>query len=454
MPTKNPPQIEIANPRLKPCCYLDVHCERHGDFRVTEAEGPSDSHYPCPTCREPCVCEQVGRGWTAQALPVWHALAKAEEMTLLPAGDNAPVEAASAQPRTSAEICPPARIEEPKPARPEVTAPSENPKPSTFDLAAFLIRGKFGEEIKKGTEDIESAGRMAVANAEPRHKRSMLEQHMTQLGEAIIESLKKRCTDVGELAIAHPDKLGKLSPWQWARQQIEAELWGFFKLYTHASRLRRFIRRLSGPVDPAADPELDLWLNDEPAPDEPPPRLPWWLDSHQHPRGIFARHFTDRPEFELPAADDNAQPISPTDTDDFFRMQERFFRSKLEKALFDAEADLLVQSVRTPEQPAKPGSRDEKGHKPTTRLPKRGTDLSPLMDEATPPLTARQRECYSLRWEYGLEPPVIASRLRIDRATVHEHIDAAQKKIDFGRAKSKSQMNRAKSGGLDEDSTQ
>jgi len=253
------------------------------------------------------------------------------------------------QPKKNTAQCAAGRAEESS-----LTTPSPEEANATsgrFDWAAEFVKLKFCKEIKESTEGIESAGNTAVLsvgidtvlNAEQSlQKRSMLDEHFNQLGKSVSASAKKRCTDLGKLAIPHPDKLGELFPWQWARQQIEAELWGFLKLDTPASRPRRFIRRVCGGLEPAAG--LDLWMKDEPAPDEPPPRLPRWLDSHQD--RPLAAHF-GRPKFEPPAADDDAQLISPKDTEDFFCDKERELKSELENALVDAETDLYVESVRT-----------------------------------------------------------------------------------------------------------
>ncbi|MFI5090774.1 MAG: hypothetical protein ACHP7P_12015 [Terriglobales bacterium] len=270
------------------------------------------------------------------------------------------------------KIPPTTRAEEPIPATPSPAPPQETKStetalapaeeasaaPSRFDWAAEFVKLRSCIEIQKHIEEIEKAGNDAVLNLgingaeQSRQKRPVLDKHLTQLGESVCESAKKWCTDLGKLAIAHPDKLGELSPQQWARQQTETELWAFLKLDTPASRLRRFIRRVCGGVDSIAA-GLDLWRLDEPAPDEPPPRLLRWLDSRQY-GATFGRR-----EFEPPVAGDDAQ-LSPKDTEDFFCRKERELKSELEdafvelgNALVAAEIDLFVKSVQTPAPPAK-----------------------------------------------------------------------------------------------------
>jgi DNA-binding CsgD family transcriptional regulator len=54
-------------------------------------------------------------------------------------------------------------------------------------------------------------------------------------------------------------------------------------------------------------------------------------------------------------------------------------------------------------------------------------EVSPYIAGA--PLTDRQRDCAHLKWDYQLTDTEIASRLGISRATVEEHLKAANKRI-------------------------
>ena len=60
-------------------------------------------------------------------------------------------------------------------------------------------------------------------------------------------------------------------------------------------------------------------------------------------------------------------------------------------------------------------------------LNQKPTDLSHYFDSAD--LTERQRDCSSLKWEYGLSDRVIARRLGISHTTVQEHLIAAESKM-------------------------
>lgn len=66
-------------------------------------------------------------------------------------------------------------------------------------------------------------------------------------------------------------------------------------------------------------------------------------------------------------------------------------------------------------------------------LPDKQTDLSNYFDQAQ--LTERQRECASLKLEYGMTVTDIADRLGITRKTVDEHLEAAERKIEIARAR-------------------
>ena len=61
------------------------------------------------------------------------------------------------------------------------------------------------------------------------------------------------------------------------------------------------------------------------------------------------------------------------------------------------------------------------------KLLRRRQNLSKYFSRAN--FTQRQRECISLRLEYGLSKSEIARRLGVHRSVVHEHIKAAERKL-------------------------
>jgi predicted DNA-binding protein YlxM (UPF0122 family) len=72
--------------------------------------------------------------------------------------------------------------------------------------------------------------------------------------------------------------------------------------------------------------------------------------------------------------------------------------------------------------------------KRSAKLGQKAIDLSQYYSNV---LTDRQRECFSMKMEYGLSVVEIAKRLGISRPTVMEHIAAAAKRIENAQTASK-----------------
>jgi len=92
-------------------------------------------------------------------------------------------------------------------------------------------------------------------------------------------------------------------------------------------------------------------------------------------------------------------------------------------------------SVNTSAKPSEPPALE--------KLPAKKQDLSSYLDRAN--LTDKQRDCFSLKFEYELTTTEIASRLGCSRANVDEHIAAAGRKLKFADEKEKAVKNKAKS---------
>lgn len=88
------------------------------------------------------------------------------------------------------------------------------------------------------------------------------------------------------------------------------------------------------------------------------------------------------------------------------------------------------------------GSQPQSSPPDKAKLPAKKTNLSEYMDGAG--LTDRQRECFSLKFEYGLRVSEIVSRLRISRKTIDEHIAAAQRRIEWSQCKERKDANSAR----------
>jgi RNA polymerase sigma factor (sigma-70 family) len=97
------------------------------------------------------------------------------------------------------------------------------------------------------------------------------------------------------------------------------------------------------------------------------------------------------------------------------------------------------------------GSRSGQGSDLPTIDPKKSAvqrlikkiDLSNYFDQAK--LTDRQRECISLKHEYGLTVTQIAGRLGISRKTVDEHLEAAERRIQSARMVDRARAQRGRS---------
>ncbi|MCI0350814.1 MAG: HTH domain-containing protein, partial [Acidobacteriales bacterium] len=85
--------------------------------------------------------------------------------------------------------------------------------------------------------------------------------------------------------------------------------------------------------------------------------------------------------------------------------------------------------------------RTKRGFKGTQGLGPKKTDLSQYMNK----LTQKQQLALSLKYEYELPVTEIASRMEVDRKTVYEHIDAAERKIAQIRSAEKGKVRRMKS---------
>lgn len=83
----------------------------------------------------------------------------------------------------------------------------------------------------------------------------------------------------------------------------------------------------------------------------------------------------------------------------------------------------------------------KRSFKGTEGLGHKKADLS----KYTADMTDKQRLAFSLKYEYALRLTAIASRMGIDRTTVREHLDAANRKLENNRAFEKRKKNRSKS---------
>ena len=91
------------------------------------------------------------------------------------------------------------------------------------------------------------------------------------------------------------------------------------------------------------------------------------------------------------------------------------------------ETAMLAPSKQVPE-PAVQATPTADAPKCFYGLGPKKTDLARYFDAAD--LTDRQRECASLKWEYGLPDRQIADRLDLHHKTVQESLNAAKKRLE------------------------
>ncbi len=124
-------------------------------------------------------------------------------------------------------------------------------------------------------------------------------------------------------------------------------------------------------------------------------------------------------------------------------------RSKLDRLAGQAYVSLACTPALLPraEDSNSPSLRANQMNAPSSApngnpddLPAKNVDLSRYMDEAQ--FTDRQRECFSLKFEYDLPVIAIAERLGIHRRTVDEHLEAAKKRMQLTKLKDKARDSR------------
>lgn len=165
------------------------------------------------------------------------------------------------------------------------------------------------------------------------------------------------------------------------------------------------------------------------------PGLPWWADSdalHAWRLGFTpilnpepaGQHFT-------PATGDESERMSEADTVAWVRKRESVICDRLARQLSNECLDgtMMAGRIAGRKQPMEAPANPKK-------LGPKKRDLSQYLDAASA-LTERQRDCLSLRLEYGLGITEIARRLGIHHATVYEHIAAGKKVLDNDRFNSK-----------------
>jgi len=117
----------------------------------------------------------------------------------------------------------------------------------------------------------------------------------------------------------------------------------------------------------------------------------------------------------------------------------QFERSELQRReeIAQGEFERKVAEIRAGKEAAEPKLR-QKYEKPL----RKSVDLSTYLDAAG--LTNRQRECLSLKYEYGCTEAGIARLLGKNRKTIDEHIVAGERKLNTDRIQGIARKKRSK----------
>jgi RNA polymerase sigma factor (sigma-70 family) len=250
-----------------------------------------------------------------------------------------------------------------------------------------------------------------------------------------------------KLALAHPRQIGP-NPHQWASDQLQlvvrASLGWIRDWYILACDGENQYVRREATIEyvPGATVSIPIPLTSPPFPPPESWRAPAWLFQ------VSIAHVGVGPlKTKNVPANDSEERLGAAHTRLLLKGARRVFLRELGTALAVVRNEEIAAAGAIPaptidaqtHEPSK--GRGSKPQLKGTNGLVRKADLSKYMDK----LTEKQRLAFSLKYEYGLGPTEIASRMDIDRKTVREHLDAANKKIKQDRSFEKRRINRSKS---------
>src|SRR5712692_8950253 len=238
-----------------------------------------------------------------------------------------------------------------------------------------------------------------------------------------------------KLALAHPHQLGRDShKWAWDQLQpvVVAGLEWIRDWYILAcDGENQFVRHI-GSTEYVPGQTVSLSVPTTVSPFPPPKswRAPSWLFAVS----LALVGVGPLKEKHVPATDSN-EKLSEAHTRLQLKGARRMFLWELGAAIETVRNEEIAAAGAIPawtvgEQQGKGSSKTLKHWLKGVEGLKRKADLSRYMDN----LTEKQRLAFSLKHEYGLGPTEIAARMGIDRKTLREHFDAANKKIEEDRS--------------------
>lgn len=306
-----------------------------------------------------------------------------------------------------------------------------------FDAALFAFELRFEQELTAHWGELESQAASETSKTPwGSRKSSLLSRFFECAGDRLVEDIHLHFSKLLGVAMASRGQLGNQSPLDWTSSQVRNQVCNFLgieKRFDPGSPVKEDSRVLNAALRISSNASLcgESTL---------PPRLPAWAGSNWSMRVAMGRS-SKKQDLSW----ENVEPLSLEETQQWVRFREHEMYNRIDKQLQKDYCDALIEaraagvSVLLAIGPETGSSRR---NSKASRLGPKKRELSHYLDGAG--LTARQRECISLRLEYGLAVAQIARRLGICRKTVDEHIVAAHKNLNQQQSKEKNDRNFAK----------
>jgi DNA-directed RNA polymerase specialized sigma24 family protein len=293
-------------------------------------------------------------------------------------------------------------------------------------------------ELFSGSQSAGLAAHSEIGVTPVGQKCAVFYRHFLPLVSDLVVAFVDNYRRYFKLALAHPTQTGN-QPDQWAWNQLQAPLsavldWipDWFALACDGEN--RYVRRLgSAAFVPGTTTSFSVPLDISPVLPAEFWRAPAWLFQVGWFVGI-----SQLKEKHVPARDSDDK-LSKAYTRLLLKGARRMFLMALAGPIEDVQneetaADGAIRVVfpENNEKPTRAETSIDSKHRPKgfEGLGPKKADLSGYFQD----LTEKQQMAASLKWEYGLGLAEIASRMRIDRKTAYEHIEAAERKIDQFRS--------------------
>jgi len=250
-----------------------------------------------------------------------------------------------------------------------------------------------------------------------------------------------------KLALAYPHQAGS-DPDEWAWNQLQPALYTTFEWIRDWYILacdgeNRYVQHVgSTEFVPGQTASLSIPLTISPAPPPESWRAPAWLFQIGPVVGVGPLK-----EHHVPATD-SEEKLSAAHTRLLLKGTRRVFLMALGTTIEtvrneETAAAGAILAETTDSQEARRSDKRKGSKRPLKGVEGLGPKQADL-SQYTHKLTEKQQLAFSLKYEYGLGPAEIASRMELDRKTVYEHLAAAERKIDQVRSTEKRKGNRAK----------